>query len=115
MAADPKKLIQELSQGNQAFMKKNLKFGRAFAGAVEEASKDGALSRKVKELIFTALSLNQQCEYCIAHHATEAMQAGATEEEVYEAAQVAVAMGGGPTWTYAVTLLRETVESFSRK
>ncbi|MFW6142859.1 MAG: hypothetical protein ACOC39_01345 [Desulfovermiculus sp.] len=41
------------------------------------------------------------------------MDAGATAEEIYEAAQVAVAMGGGPRLAYTATLVQQAVESFS--
>jgi len=41
------------------------------------------------------------------------MQAGATAEEIYEIAQVAVAMGGGPKLAYTVTHVQDAVDSFS--
>ncbi|MCE5176964.1 carboxymuconolactone decarboxylase family protein [bacterium] len=57
---------------------------------------DGALSKKEKELIATAISVINNCESCMQWHITEAAKAGATEKEVLEALEVAFEMGGGP-------------------
>jgi AhpD family alkylhydroperoxidase len=78
----------------------------------EEISQDGFLSKKVKGLIFIALAINNRCNHCIAHHVNDALQAGASKEEIYEAAQVAVVMGGGPSMAYTATVLNNALESF---
>jgi len=104
--------LQTLQSGVNKLAKKNTSLVRAMMNLSEEASKDGALSRKMKKLIFIALAVQQHCEYCIAHHVHEAMQAGATPEEIYEASHVAIAMGGGPSLAYTATALQQAVESF---
>lgn len=105
--------LKELQTGVTKLARTNKDFVRAMMDLSEMAAQDGALSRKIKELIFVALSVQEHCTYCIAHHVHGAMQAGATAEEIYEAAQVAVAMGGGPSLAYTATHVREAVESFS--
>ncbi|MBS3786824.1 carboxymuconolactone decarboxylase family protein [Candidatus Bipolaricaulota bacterium] len=75
---------------------------RKLMGAVE---KEDVLSAKTKELMAIAISITQQCEWCIAFHVNNALEEGATEEEVMEAAWVAVLMGGGPALMHAGLVL----------
>jgi len=75
---------------------------RSLMGAVE---KEKVLSAKTKELMAIAISITQQCEWCIAFHVNNALEEGATEEEVMEAAWVAVLMGGGPALMHAGLVL----------
>jgi alkylhydroperoxidase/carboxymuconolactone decarboxylase family protein YurZ len=46
-------------------------------------------------------------------HTYKALEAGATRQEIYEAAMVSVAFGGGPSMAYAVSLLKDSVEAFA--
>jgi AhpD family alkylhydroperoxidase len=57
---------------------------------------DGALSRKVKELIAVGISVRDDCESCMQWHIDQAASAGATMREVLEAVEVGIEMGGGP-------------------
>ena len=41
---------------------------------------DGALDPLVKELIYVAVSISNQCDYCIAAHTAAARKKGMTEE-----------------------------------
>jgi AhpD family alkylhydroperoxidase len=66
----------------------------------QAAMKPGALSLVEKELIAMSIGLSVRCENCIYAHIAAAMKAGATREQVLEAAGVAVLMQGGPTYTY---------------
>lgn len=70
-------------------------------GALHQATlKAGALSVAEKELISLAIGLAVRCENCIYAHVRAAIKAGATREQILEAAGVAVMMQGGPTYTY---------------
>jgi AhpD family alkylhydroperoxidase len=60
--------------------------------------KPGVLERKYKELMAVALSVGTRCVPCLANHATNAIEAGATREEVAEAAAIGVEFGGGPSF-----------------
>jgi len=62
-------------------------------------NKEGKLSIKEKQLIALGIAVSMRCEYCIVVHTAGAMESGATEEEILEAASVAVYMGGGPALT----------------
>lgn len=71
-----------------------------------QAFKDGALSKKTKELMALSISIVTKCEPCMEWHLDQAMQAGAADEEIYEAIDVAIEMGGGQAGAYARFVLR---------
>lgn len=60
--------------------------------------KPGALERKHKELMAVTASVATRCVPCLATHANNAVAAGATREEVLEAAAIGVEFGGGPSF-----------------
>ncbi|NSW77128.1 MAG: carboxymuconolactone decarboxylase family protein [Candidatus Atribacteria bacterium] len=72
---------------------------------------DGVLSLKTKELIALAVGLTIHCEHCVILHVRGALKSGATPEEIWEAAQVGVAMGGGPAFTF-LPLVKKAIEEF---
>ncbi len=61
---------------------------------------EGKLSIKEKELIAVGIAVSIRCEYCIYWHTAAALKSGATDEEILEAASVAIYMGGGPAFIY---------------
>lgn len=73
---------------------------RQFRGLMEEATKDGALNAKTKELMCVAIAVATHCEGCIVYHVRAAKKHGATREEVTETIGVAIEMGGGPSAVY---------------
>ena len=73
---------------------------KGFSGLHQAAMKPGSLSTLEKELIALSIGLAVRCENCIYAHVSAAVTAGATREQVLEAAGVAVLMQGGPTYTY---------------
>jgi len=76
-----------------------------FARLHRKGVEDGALSRKVKELMALAISIVVGCEGCIAYHVQDAIQAGATRSELLETVGVGLFMGGGPGSIYAAHAL----------
>jgi AhpD family alkylhydroperoxidase len=68
----------------------------AFLHLEAAAFSDGALSKKVKELIAVGISVKGDCESCMQWHIDQAAAAGATMREVLEAVEVGIEMGGGP-------------------
>ena len=73
---------------------------QGFNAMSEAALADGALSRKVKELIAMTIGIVHGCDGCIASHARGAVRAGASEEEAAEAIAVGIVMQGGPATVY---------------
>ena len=51
-----------------------------------------------KELCAVAASVATRCIPCLANHANNAMSAGATRDEVIDAAAIGVEFGGGPSF-----------------
>lgn len=74
----------------------------------------GALDAKTKELIALAIAVADKCDGCIAFHTHDALNAGATLEEITDALSVAVLMGGGPSVMYATHVL-DAVKQFKVK
>lgn len=79
---------------------------KAFGTMVSEATKDGALDFKTKELIALAIGVSQRCDGCIGFHTKKLKDAGATRAEVAEMLAVCAFMGGGPVIMYAADALR---------
>jgi AhpD family alkylhydroperoxidase len=81
---------------------------KAFWAFDKIAVADGAIPVKYKELIAVAVALTTQCPYCIDIHNTNARRAGATDEEIVEAAMVAASLRAGAAVTHAThALLRQ--------
>ncbi len=74
---------------------------RAFQDLAKQAMRPGELEKRVKELIAIAISIVVKCEPCIEHHVREALEDGATEQQIVEAIEVAFEMGGGPATVQA--------------
>ncbi len=55
----------------------------------------GALPRKTKELLATAVSCQHRCRHCTRSHMEAALEVGATKAEVAEALAVLWVIGGG--------------------
>jgi AhpD family alkylhydroperoxidase len=68
----------------------------AFLAMEKAAFADGALPKKQKELIALGISVVNNCESCMQWHIEQAAAAGASFEEIWEAVEVAIEMGGGP-------------------
>lgn len=76
-------------------------FTQLYGGSVQE----GELSSKCKELMAMAIGVVLDNEGCIIYHLKNALAVGATPAEVYEAADVAIMMGGGPAVVGATRIL----------
>jgi AhpD family alkylhydroperoxidase len=82
-----------------------------FARLHKKAMEEGALAAKVKEMMALAISIAVGCDGCIAYHVHDAVQAGATHEELLETIGVSLLMGGGPGSIYAAHAL-DAIEQF---
>lgn len=108
-------------QRNREVRRKMTRLGRelpdcmaAFAQLHKAASGEGALSSKIKELIALAIGITVRCDGCIAFHVHDALNAGATREEILETIGVAVLMGGGPSVVYGTEAL-EALDQLAAK
>ncbi|TXT56122.1 MAG: hypothetical protein BAJATHORv1_30508 [Candidatus Thorarchaeota archaeon] len=76
----------------------------AFSDLLKTVHKDGALPAKFKEIICVVASILAPCESCMVYHTKQALQAGATRDEIMEACAVAIVMGGGPAASHIATV-----------
>jgi len=106
------KALKELQSGIAKLSERHGSFVQKMMDLSEEAAKDGALSQKMKKLIFVALAVNQNCRHCIAHHVHDALKAGATPDEILEACQVTAVMGGGPNLALTATAVQDAIAAF---
>ena len=78
--------------------------GMAFANFYQSVFADGALPKKIKELMFVVIGVSYCSPRCLIH-VVPAMEAGATDEEIFEAVNVGVVgsgfVPGGPGIPYA--------------
>lgn len=85
---------------------------RGFAQMHEGAVAEGALTNGMKELIALGIAIAVRCDGCIAYHVHDALNAGATRQQIVETIGVAVMMGGGPAVVYGSEAL-EAVDQFT--
>jgi AhpD family alkylhydroperoxidase len=112
MARTPREMLNEFMGGLKDIGATSQDQVNAFMGLLGAAYKPGALDVKTKELISCAIGVYNRCEYCIVFHVYKAFEAGATREEIMEAAMVAVAFGAGPSIAFASTLLKQSIDEF---
>lgn len=77
--------------------------------------KPGALTRREKELMAVAASVATRCIPCLANHSNNAVAAGATREQVLEAAAIGVEFGGGPSFVVARDQLLDMLDEIDAR
>ena len=71
------------------------------------AYEDGALDPRVKELLGLVASAVLRCNDCIDYHLEQCVEAGWSDDELYDALNVALVVGG----SIVIPHLRHAVES----
>jgi AhpD family alkylhydroperoxidase len=80
---------------------------KRFFSLDSSAYNDGALDGKTKELLGLTASLVLRCNDCIDYHILQCVQAGWSDEQLYEAFNVGLVIGG----SIVVPHLRHAVET----
>jgi len=111
---DAKQMYEDFMKTAQQIGEVDKGYLNAVMSLIKEAEKPGALTTKEKELISIALGIAAHCAYCIALHVKNAIEAGATRQEIMEASFVAGLMGGGPSIAY-IRLVLDALEQFGAK
>ena len=78
------------------YYQRSSKVYNAFIDMENQAFSAGKLGRKYKEMVAIGISIHINCESCLEWHIHEALNAGASKEEIIEAIGVGIEMGGGP-------------------
>ncbi len=98
--SQPADFFEQWPAERQKMREQTPEITRSFGAFYQNLMKEGALTAKEKELIALAIGLALRCTPCINLHVQGCLKAGATREEILEAAGVAVVMQGGPTFTH---------------
>ena len=96
------------------FMEKHPEIASNFTTLMGSVIQDGKLGCKEKELIAVGIAVGLRCQPCIYAHTKSALNMGATEDEIMEAATVAILMGGGPGMAHVIEVMK-AIEAFSGK
>ncbi len=111
---NPEEKIKEIEALLETLSKEYPKETGSFMTFLRRVISEKALDTKTKELISLALGIATGCEWCIALHTKNAMDAGAKPEELIEAGFVAVLMAGGPALMHLIPLMK-SIEKFKEK
>ncbi|MCD7900122.1 MAG: carboxymuconolactone decarboxylase family protein [Bacteroides sp.] len=108
---DKDKIVQIIKTRKQAhtFYLQKSKVYKSFVDMEGKTYQDNALSKRQKELIAIGISIVINCESCMEWHIKQALDSGASENEIIEAIEVGIEMGGGPATAsarFAMNVLR---------
>jgi len=103
-------ILREREKKRERLRKEAPGLFNGFSGMVAASMGPGSLGRKEKELIAVAGSVITRCEPCLAHHVSDATAAGATREEILEAAAVGMGFGGAPSFVFVRNTLLDFLD-----
>lgn len=106
--------LDEFFEYTAKFSQKYPEVGSNFMNLMGSIIQDGTLKSKDKELIALGIAVGLRCLPCIHAHTKSALMMGASEEEIMEAASVAILMGGGPGMAHVIEVMK-AIEAFSEK
>ncbi len=98
---------------NETILDSGNKEIQRFFALDKNAYKEGALSTETKELLGLVASLVLRCNDCVTYHLLRCVEVGHTNEQLYEAFNVALVVGGSiiiPHLRKAVDTLEEIQE-----
>jgi AhpD family alkylhydroperoxidase len=90
-----REISRKRKQAHQRLLDMDSKVYKAFLEMEKAAYSDGALPRKTKELVAVGISVVIDCESCMQWHIEQAAASGASQQEILEAVEVGMEMGGG--------------------
>lgn len=112
------KKISEFQQHRAAMNEKILNSGfndyKKFFALDNKAYLEGALTARNKELMGLVASMVLRCNDCILYHLNRSVEEGASREELHEAMNIALIVGGSiviPHLRYAFEMLDEIEDS----
>ena len=105
MSGNAKQHYETWDETMESMKREAPQIGQAFGAMYPKLMGEGDLSVREKELIALAIGMAIRCEPCVYAHVEKAVKAGATREQLIEAAGVVVAMQGGPGYVHVPELL----------
>ena len=113
MAPNPKELWSEIERGLEAASKVDGENMQAFLNLNETALKPGALDTKTKLVVCAAIALACNSQHCIAGRVRGALEAGASRQELIEAAALSRLMAGSLVLGNSITLFLDSINAFA--
>ncbi len=83
-----------IKNGVMKYQKLLPEVGKVYEALTSEVYKNGALDSKTKRLMALSAALTHGCRGCILFQTEQALELGASVEEILEACSVAIAVGG---------------------
>ncbi len=108
------RIISDRKEAHEFMLNKKSKVYQSFIELEKNTFKDNFLSKMNKELIALGISVIIKCESCMEWHINEALNSGASEEQILETLEVAIEMGGGPA-TVSTRFAIKVLEFYKRK
>jgi AhpD family alkylhydroperoxidase len=105
----------ELSEAQAQFRREAGDAAGVFMQFWRKSREESAIPTKYKELMQLAIVLVQHCRPCINLHTQICLSVGCTRAEIFDAANIALAMGGGPVFAYIGYLMQALDELASTK
>lgn len=102
--------IEKRRAGNRAVLEQDHLGIKRFFNLDEAAYRDGALPARTKELCGLVASLVLRCNDCVDYHLVQCLKAGWSEQEIVDALNVGLIVGGSivtPHLRHAVATLEE--------
>ncbi|MCK4667125.1 carboxymuconolactone decarboxylase family protein [Candidatus Dependentiae bacterium] len=103
-----------LRKGLRDYRKANPNFAKGFIELWRKSKEGTSIPKVYKELMELSITIVQRCRPCIFLHTRLCLEAGATIEQLLEATQVGVVMGGGPSYQY-LGYVMEAIEVYKNK
>jgi AhpD family alkylhydroperoxidase len=113
MANNAKERWAAIERGREALAKVDEESLNAFVNFNSTALKAGALDTKTKLLMTVAIAVAVNGEFCIVGRTREALEAGASRQELIESAAVGRMMGGSLAMANSMTLFLDALDTFA--
>lgn len=91
------KIVKDRNEIDKKVKELGSKVYEAFLKMEKQTYLDGALKKIYKELIAIGISIVINCESCMEWHIKESLKSGASQQQILEAIEVGIEMGGGPS------------------
>jgi len=108
---EPKELLNKFLQGMKDLSSEKQQIFRPFDDMLKAIYNPGKLDEKTKVLISIGIAVHNRSEQTIVYYVNQALKLGATEEEIEEAALVAIASGGIGSMSYCVTFVKDAIKA----
>ena len=111
---EPRRIVEEYMKALRLYYKFDKESAQSFFRFSGATTRSYVLPEKIKHLITIAVSVAIHCKECVAIHVRDALEAGATPEEIIDAVTPALLLSAGPGTTMLEILLK-SIEAFMKE